>query len=279
MGTNVQKTSSEVIIDSDLENDTPSFLMHTGNPSTSSTSPQYGSPDSQEPYHPPSPATSSECFLSTSTSSLEIEFSQSAPDDCLSTLYRVGSAVTVATEEAESNETEDSQLPPGQGTPADTQDDEGEKDEDDGGEDEDEFDGWVPSGFIKVVKTAVIHLLNETIKKFMTDCCYGCSVDHPSLRQHQCMDVLEDDFFHDHYYGLMRRLYNQRFIGSIQHLLTARNICEDDGRVRAVAEAYLYELTLVKQINTSIHDMYEQLIGEDVKKWQQLQTMTKFWEG
>jgi len=77
----------------------------------------------------------------------------------------------------------------------------------------------------------------------------------------------------------MRKLYNLRFIASIQHLLTARNIREDDDRVRAVVEAYLYELTLIKQINTPIHDMYEQLIGEDVKKLQQLQTMTKFWEG
>jgi len=35
----------------------------------------------------------------------------------------------------------------------------------------------------------------------------------------------------------------------------------------------------MKQINTPIHDMYEQLIGEDAKKLQQLQTMKKFWEG
>ena len=77
----------------------------------------------------------------------------------------------------------------------------------------------------------------------------------------------------------MQRLYNQRFIASIQHLLTACKISEDDGRVRAVAEAFLYELTLMKQINTPIHDMYEQFIGEDAKKLQRLQTMTKFWEG
>ena len=153
----------------------PSLLILPGSPSASSTSPQFGSPDSdrysQDLYHPPSPATS--------------------PDRMLLWLYGG----------------------PPQFTPTSVQ------------------------------------------------------------------DVLEDEFFHKHYCGLMRKLYNQRFIDSIQHLLNARNICEDDGRVRTVAKAYLYELTLMKQIYTPIHDMYEQLIGEDVKKLQQLQTMTKSWEG
>jgi len=43
-------------------------------------------------------------------------------------VYRVGSTMAVTAEEAESNEMEDSQLPPGQGPPAYTQDDGGEED-------------------------------------------------------------------------------------------------------------------------------------------------------
>ena len=277
--TDVQKMLCEEASDRDSESGSPSLLISPRSPSPLSASPQFESPDidrySQDLFHPPPPpATSPESF---SASSPEIEFSPSAPDGVLLTLYRVDSKTTTTARtgvlvEAESDEMEDSQLSPGQGTPSGSRDDRGE-------EGEDEFDGWIHSGFIKVVKTAVLHLLNETIKKFMVECCYGCTVDHPSLRQHQCKDVLEDDFFERHYCVLMRRLYNGRFTASIQHLLTARNIREDDGRVRAVAESYLYELTLIKQIITPIHDMYEQLIGEDVKKLQQLQTMTKFWEG
>ncbi|CAG5950720.1 unnamed protein product [Menidia menidia] len=63
-------------------------------------------------------------------------------------------------------EEEDSELPPGQGIPP----------LEAGG---DEFDGWIHFGFIKAVKTAVLHLLNTAIKMFLEETCYGCSVNHP----------------------------------------------------------------------------------------------------
>ncbi|CAG5892827.1 unnamed protein product [Menidia menidia] len=69
----------------------------------------------------------------------------------------------------------------------------------------DEFDGWVRFGFIKAVKTALLHLLNTTIKMFQEETCYGCSVNHPSLRQHQCKDVLEDDFSDRNYHHTSNR--------------------------------------------------------------------------
>ena len=152
MKTDIQKTLCKEAPDLDSESASPSLLVPPGSPSSSSTSPQFGSPESdrysQGLYHPPLPATSPECF---SSSSPEIEFSPSAPDGVLLTLYWVDSNTTTTVARWNG------------GLSASTQDDRGE-------EGEDEFDGWIPSGFIKVVKTAVLHLLNETIKKFMVEC-------------------------------------------------------------------------------------------------------------
>ncbi|KAM9745281.1 uncharacterized protein ACNS7B_009698 isoform 1-T2 [Menidia menidia] len=161
------------------------------------------------------------------------------------------------------DQVEDSQLPASQGR----------------GAGEDEFDGWIHFGFVKAVKTAVLHLLNTAINIYLEESCYGCSVDHPSLTQHQCKDVLEDDFFDCNYHMVMEKLYNPHFIGSIQTLLTARHIKQDSTRVRAVAEAYLYELTLTKQINQPIQDMYEQLVGRDEEVLRQLELVKEYWQG
>lgn len=84
---------------------------------------------------------------------------------------------------------------------------------------EDEIDVWVSSVFINAIKSAVFHLLNLTLHKYQRDNCFGCRIYHPSQKQHQCKDVLEDDFYQVNFYRLMEKLYTPRFIPSIQRLL------------------------------------------------------------
>ncbi|KAM7401405.1 hypothetical protein PAMA_005546 [Pampus argenteus] len=68
----------------------------------------------------------------------------------------------------------------------------------------------------------------------------------------------------------MKMLLTPHFIPSIQRLLTARNIREDDIRVKALAHTLLHELRSAKNIQDFIGGVYDELIGEDVLKIGQL---------
>ncbi|KAI3357231.1 hypothetical protein L3Q82_015688 [Scortum barcoo] len=53
--------------------------------------------------------------------------------------------------------------------------------------DQDDIDGWLAMNVIKVVKSAILHLLKNALSKYQVENCYGCQVDIPSQREHQCM--------------------------------------------------------------------------------------------
>ncbi|KAM7401461.1 hypothetical protein PAMA_005590 [Pampus argenteus] len=125
---------------------------------------------------------------------------------------------------------------------------------------------------------SVIHLLNITLHKFRREQCFGCRINHPSQRQHPCVEHVEDDYYRINFQGIMKMLLTPHFIPSIQRLLTARNIPEDDVRVKAVAHTLLHELRSAKNIQDSIGGVYDELIGEDVLKIGQLKLVTEGWE-
>ncbi len=134
----------------------------------------------------------------------------------------------------------------------------------------DEIDGLLASFFIDSVKSAVLHL----IRKYQRDYCNGCLTDHPSQKQHQCLDMLCNKFYHDRFYTLMRRLCTPRFIPAIQHMLTLRNIKADDSKVQTVVQTLLHELKSARQIKEVIHAMYDDLVAKDVVKISQLRMVT-----
>ena len=163
---------------------------------------------------------------------------------------------------------------------AEDEDEEDEEEEDrttDDPAEEDEVDGWMSSVLIDTVKSAVYHLLNIVLHKHRVDRCNGCKTDHPSQRQHECLDVLEEDYHQDHFYRLMKMLFTPRFIPSIQLLLVARNIKTEDSKVRTVAETLLHELRAVKKIFDPISDAYDSLVGDDVVKIGQLRMVTQYY--
>lgn len=143
----------------------------------------------------------------------------------------------------------------------------------------DEMDGWATSLFIDTVKTAVYHLVNLVINKYRTDECNGCKIDHPSQRQHECLQILEDDFYSDNYYNIRKKLLTPHFVPSIQRLLIARNIKTEDVKVGMVAETLLHELKSVRKVFDAITDAYDNLVGQDVVKIGELRLVTEFYKG
>nr|DAC81307.1 TPA_asm: acintoc5 [Larimichthys croaker adintovirus] len=141
----------------------------------------------------------------------------------------------------------------------------------------DEMDGVASLAFFNGVKAAVIHLLNITLHKFRREQCYGCQINHPSQRQHPCVENVEDEYYQINFHGIMKMLFTPHFIPSIQRLLTARNIREDDARVKAVAQTLLHELRSARNIQDSIGSMYDELIGQDILKIGELKLVTDGW--
>ncbi|XP_035989204.1 uncharacterized protein LOC118561315 [Fundulus heteroclitus] len=179
---------------------------------------------------------------------------------------------------------QDSELPSGQGEPAfpdpsqpeDTQLPSSQGETDTGA---DEYDGWIRFGFIKAVKTVVHHLLYNAIEKYMHDKWNGCSTGRPSLSDPERWEHLEDGFFERNYKGVMRLLCNARFFDAVQRFLVARNIHQDNDTVNAVAQAYLYELTMVKRVHDHINEVYNQLVEENYELKDQLEAITQYWQG
>lgn len=124
----------------------------------------------------------------------------------------------------------------------------------------DDIDGWLPSALICTIKTAVLHLLNVKIHNYQWENCHGCKVNHPSQREHPCLNPLEDYFYQEHFYNPMQRCCTRRFLPAIHRLLTLHHIRTNDDSVKAVAETLLLELKGVRKIHDIIHEMFDELI-------------------
>lgn len=117
----------------------------------------------------------------------------------------------------------------------------------------------------------VYHLVNLVVNKNRTEECNGCKIDYPSQRQQECLQILEeDDCYSENDCSIRKKLPTPRFIPSIQRLLIARNINTDDVKVGTVAETLLHELKLVRKVFDAITEAYDNLVGQDVVKIEQL---------
>ena len=78
--------------------------------------------------------------------------------------------------------------------------------------------------FIDGVKI-LLHLLNSVVYKYWEEICYGCQINHPSQKQHDCVWGIPDYFSETKFEQLTERLWTDPFIPAIQRFLTAKRIC------------------------------------------------------
>ncbi|MEQ2186538.1 hypothetical protein GOODEAATRI_029609, partial [Goodea atripinnis] len=83
----------------------------------------------------------------------------------------------------------------------------------------DEIDGWFTTALINTVKTAILHLFSITSLNYLRETCYGCITNHPSQRQHQCLEVLVEDYYQVNFQRIVRRLVTPKLVPAIQNLL------------------------------------------------------------
>ena len=87
--------------------------------------------------------------------------------------------------------------------------------------DGDETDGWLSRVHMDAIKTVVTRLLSIVVYRYREETCYGCIVDHPSQKHHECLWGFTDDFFRDNFEEVRKRLWTDRFIPSILRFLEA----------------------------------------------------------
>ena len=141
----------------------------------------------------------------------------------------------------------------------------------------DQTDGVVSSLFIDSVKTASLHLLNIVLYKYLEELCLGCQINHPSQKQHVCLQGLPEHFYTVHFEQLMKRLLTDKFIGVVQRFLSLKHLTADEGRIRGVSETVLYELKTSEDVTTKISAMYDSMIGNDLVKIAEIREIGDYW--
>lgn len=97
--------------------------------------------------------------------------------------------------------------------------------------------------------------------------------------QHECLFDMPDYFLRRHYDEVLKRLWTDRFIATIQRVLHARNIQVSVYRVHGATEAFLHNLKMTRRIGEKIDKLYDMLIGEDEAKIKEMNEVADFWKG
>ena len=84
--------------------------------------------------------------------------------------------------------------------------------------------------FIDNVNIIILYLLNSVVYKYLEENCYGCQINHPGQKHHDCVWGIPDDFYETNFDQLTERLWNDRFISVIQTFLTTKGIFVNDFR-------------------------------------------------
>ena len=116
--------------------------------------------------------------------------------------------------------------------------------------------------FVELLKTVVLHLLNNALHDVYKKNCYGCQVDHPSQKQHQCIWPLPRTYLRNHFEETTKHLWNGRFSMSVSDFLSAHGVHGTAGRVSGAAEIFLNELKYCDDIVDKFDRSYERISGD-----------------
>ena len=129
-----------------------------------------------------------------------------------------------------------------------------------------------------MVKTAVLYLLNEILETYRQNC-HRYMTDHPSQKDHPCLETITPHFYRDHFYTIISKLYTPNFIPAIQHLLTLHNFPTEEQRIRIAAGTVLFDLRSEAYVQHAINDMYSALMKDhNTVRLADLATVAYLWK-
>ena len=116
------------------------------------------------------------------------------------------------------------------------------------------FDPFPPA--VKVVKPLVLRFLSVVIRKFRQENCYGCSVEHPSQLQHQCLEVMPEYFLYINHRKLVFRVLKKAFPDAVRQVILSEYPTSSfhltDKEIYRLGEAFLYDLLYARDIENEI---------------------------
>ena len=145
----------------------------------------------------------------------------------------------------------------------------------------DETDGPILALLLNTVKSVVVHLLTVVLRKYRNEICYGCQINHPSQKHHECLDELPQYFYLTHFDAMNTRLWTDRFIPSILRALEKRALpmSVSEHRIQGLCEAFLHDLKFSKRIDDKIGKLFFRLTGGEVGKIKAMTAAAEYWAG
>lgn len=121
--------------------------------------------------------------------------------------------------------------------------------------DNDETATLLPTAVFELIKLTVKYLIKSLLQKHRQDVCQGCAVSHPSQRRHSHLFPLEKYDFFKYCDELCKRLWNGHFTNTLLQILQLEGFSPPAAQVRGVAQAYLFELTVARDIEGTLQEI------------------------
>lgn len=127
--------------------------------------------------------------------------------------------------------------------------------------DDDEAVSPLPTTVLELIKLTVKCIVNSLIQRHRQDVCQGCEISHPSQRWDFCLFPFEKYYFFRYYDELCKRFWNGHFTNISLQILRLGGFTPPAAQVRGVAQAYLFELRDVRDIEAALQEIDASITG------------------
>ena len=123
-----------------------------------------------------------------------------------------------------------------------------------------DVDGQVCATGLRLIKSAVVVILQHIIDNKLKETCLGCEVNHPSQRRHSCLFEPDIFFFEKHYDEITRTLFTPGLRHAIAGLLKCFGIQLPLLKIQGCAETVVCELRSEPYIVEKLQEIRESLV-------------------
>ena len=123
-----------------------------------------------------------------------------------------------------------------------------------------DVDGRVCATGLKLIKSAVVVILQHIINNKLKETCLGCEVDHPSQLRHSCLFEPDIFFFEKYYDDITQTLFTPELKHAIAGLLKCFGIHLPLQKIQGCAETVVCELRSEPYIVEKLHEIRENLV-------------------
>lgn len=106
-------------------------------------------------------------------------------------------------------------------------------------------------------------MFKDAVYKAYKAQCYGCEINHPSQRQHDCLYPVPEYFYHSYLDRNYTQFHTDLCIPTIQRFLSKKGTSVEEARVRGATEAILHDMKTVEGFIENLMEVYDTKIEGD----------------